>query len=63
MAASYRPEDDLQVMLPSLQYTLENTYEVNGRQGICSEDDYYWVSKYDLESGTYLGKVHMQMAY
>ena len=30
IAASYRPEDDLQVMLPSLQYVLENTYEVKG---------------------------------
>lgn len=55
IAASYRPEDDLQVMLPSLQYVLENTYEVKGRQGICCEGDYYWISgsttlsKYDKD--------------
>ena len=39
-----RPEDDLEVMLPSHQYELIDSVEVNGRQGVCSEGDYYWVS-------------------
>ncbi len=37
------------------QYTLQSVHEVNGRQGICTEDGYYWVSgstsltKYDKD--------------
>ena len=41
---SARPEDDASVMLPKYSYTLDGSHEVNGRQGVCSEGDYYWVS-------------------
>lgn len=43
-AASSRPEDNKEVMLPQYQYTLNSSHEVYGRQGVCSEGDYYWVS-------------------
>ena len=39
----------------SYSYDLESVHEVNGRQGVCSEGDFYWVSgsatltKYDLD--------------
>ena len=39
-----RPEDNTSVMLPAGSYTLEGSTEVNGRQGVCAEGDYYWVS-------------------
>lgn len=53
--ASQRPEDDLTVMMPQNHYEPEGSVEVNGRQGVCSEGDYYWVSgsttlaKYDKD--------------
>lgn len=31
-------------MLPANHYTLSSSAEVNGRQGVCSEGEYYWVS-------------------
>ncbi len=40
---------------PSNQYVLKDVHEVNGRQGVCVEGDYYWVSgsktltKYDKD--------------
>ena len=52
---SERPEEDLTIMLPENQYELTGSVEVNGRQGVCSEGDYYWVSgsttlaKYDKD--------------
>ncbi len=52
---SARPEDNTSVMLPKYQYKLNGSHEVNGRQGVCSEGDYYWVSgsttlaKYDKD--------------
>ena len=42
-------------MLPKYQYALSGSHEVKGRQGVCSEGDYYWVSgsttlaKYDKD--------------
>jgi len=53
--SSGRPEDDPAVMMPENSYELVNAAEVSGRQGVCSEGDYYWVSgsavltKYDKE--------------
>ena len=53
--ASQRPETDPEIMLPVHQYELISSVEVNGRQGVCSEGDYYWVSgsttlaKYDKD--------------
>ncbi len=50
-----RPESDPAVMLPANTYVLERSAEVCGRQGVCSEGDYYWVSgstvlaKYDRD--------------
>ena len=41
---SSRPEDNPALMLPANSYKLAGSKEVNGRQGICSEGDYYWVS-------------------
>lgn len=41
---SARPEDNTATMLPRYQYTLDGSHEVKGRQGVCSEGDYYWVS-------------------
>ena len=52
---SNRPEDSVAVMLPKYSYTLNGSHEVKGRQGVCSEGDYYWVSgsttlaKYDKD--------------
>ncbi len=42
--SSKRPEDNKKLMLPKNSYKLEARHEVNGRQGVCSEGDYYWVS-------------------
>ena len=39
-----RPETDSMQMLPVYEYVLEDSVEVNGRQGICCERDHYWVS-------------------
>ncbi len=53
--AALRPEDSEKEMLPKHSYTLSDVKAVNGRQGICSEGDYYWVSgsttltKYDKD--------------
>ena len=53
--ASQRPETDPEIMLPVHEYELISSVEVNGRQGVCSEGDYYWVSgsttlaKYDKD--------------
>ena len=53
--ASQRPEDDRTVMMPANHYEPAGSVEVNGRQGVCSEGDYYWVSgsatlaKYDRD--------------
>ena len=41
---SNRPEDDPALMLPANSYELAGSVEVDGRQGICCEGDYYWVS-------------------
>jgi hypothetical protein len=52
---SDRPEEDTAIMLPTNRYTLKNTVEVKGRQGVCCEGDFYWVSgsatlaKYDKD--------------
>ena len=52
---SNRPEEDAALMLPANRYTLKNTVEVEGRQGVCWEGDCYWVSgsatlaKYDKD--------------
>lgn len=53
--ASLRPEEDTSLILPRNSYELLGSYEVNGRQGVCSEGEYYWVSgsktltKYDRD--------------
>ena len=53
--AGQRPETDPEIMLPVHEYELISSVEVNGRQGVCSEGDYYWVSgsttlaKYDKD--------------
>ena len=53
--AILRPEDHDADMLPRYTYTLRDVQAVNGRQGICAEGDYYWVSgsttltKYDKD--------------
>ena len=50
-----RPEHDTSVMMPANSYTLKNAIEVRGRQGVCVEGDYFWVSgsatlaKYDKD--------------
>ena len=50
-----RPEDDTSRMLPAFQYQLKSYVEVEGRQGVCCEDGFYWVSgsavlsKYDAD--------------
>ena len=41
---STRPEDNPALMLPANSYELAGSKEVSGRQGVCSEGDYYWVS-------------------
>lgn len=52
---SNRPEENTVIMLPANHYTLKSTVEVKGRQGVCCEGDYYWVSgsatlaKYDKD--------------
>ena len=42
--ASQRPEEDMSVMMPANRYELTGSVEVNGRQGVCSEGEYFWVS-------------------
>ena len=50
-----RPEDDASAMLPVYEYSLAGSREVEGRQGVCAENGYYWVSgsatlaKYDKD--------------
>lgn len=50
-----RPEHDTAIMMPANTYTLRDTVEVKGRQGVCAGDDCYWVSgsatlaKYDKD--------------
>ena len=50
-----RPEEDNSKMMPANRYERIVSVEVNGRQGVCSEGDYYWVSgsatlsKYDMD--------------
>lgn len=50
-----RPEEDSSAMLPAHSYKLKSSVEVTGRQGVCTENGYYWVSgsatlaKYDSE--------------
>ena len=39
-----RPENDPSVMMPAHSYTLKSSVEVKGRQGVCAEGDFYWVS-------------------
>ncbi len=39
-----RPEDNPAVMLPVNTYELAGSVGVDGRQGVCCEGDYYWVS-------------------
>ena len=52
---STRPEDHPALMLPAHTYKLAGSVEVDGRQGVCCEGDYYWVSgstsltKYDRD--------------
>ena len=50
-----RPEEEASVMMPAHTYNLTGSVEVEGRQGVCAEGDYYWVSgsttlaKYDKD--------------
>lgn len=52
---SARPEENEREMLPLHAYTLNAAREVNGRQGVCCEGDFFWVSgsatltKYDRD--------------
>ncbi len=39
-----RPEEDRAVMLPAHKYEPGGSVEVEGRQGVCCEGDYFWVS-------------------
>ena len=39
-----RPEDNSRQMLPKNTYTLAAVHKVEGRQGVASEGDYFWVS-------------------
>ena len=54
-AGTERPEEDPEQILPANRYTLTDSVEVKGRQGVCCEGDYYWVSgsaslvKYDRD--------------
>ena len=54
-AAAVRPEEDSALMLPANRYEPVGSVEVNGRQGVCCEDGFYWVSgskslaKYDSD--------------
>ena len=43
-AGNGRPEDDPARMLPASRYELTGSAEVNGRQGVCCEGEYIWVS-------------------
>ena len=43
-ARAERPEDHAEEMLPRRTYTLTETAEVAGRQGVCCEDGSIWVS-------------------
>jgi len=55
VSSGSRPEDDPQSLLPANSYELLESREVSGRQGVCCEGEYYWVSgsavltKYDRE--------------
>ncbi len=50
-----RPENDPSVMMPANSYSVAGSVEVKGRQGVCTDGDYYWVSgsatlaKYDKD--------------
>ena len=50
-----RPEEDLFSLIPENRYELIGSAEVNGRQGVCCENGFYWVSgsaslaKYDSD--------------
>lgn len=52
---SGRFEDSASRMMPNYSYEVSGSHEVNGRQGVCAEGDYYWVSgsktlaKYDKD--------------
>lgn len=54
-AASPRPEENPSSLLPVNQYELTGAEEVSGRQGVCSGEDFFWVSgsttlaKYDRD--------------
>ena len=54
-SAAARPEADAAQMLTAAAYTKLDTVEVKGRQGVCSENGFYWVSgsaslaKYDAD--------------
>ena len=39
-----KPKNSEEGILPASQYTLADHVEVDGRQGVCVERDYYWVS-------------------
>ena len=39
-----RPEDSPDIMSASFRYTRSDVHEVKGRQGVCSDGEYYWVS-------------------
>lgn len=43
-SSSDRPEQNESYMLPRNEYTLEKSVRVNGRQGVCFEDGFYYVS-------------------
>lgn len=53
--AGGRPEESASDILPANRYELESSREVDGRQGVCCEGEYYWVSgsatltKYDKD--------------
>ena len=54
-SGSARPEEDPTIMMPANRYEQTGFVEVNGRQGVCCEGDFYWVSgsgtlaKYDRD--------------
>lgn len=39
-----RPETNAKKMLPKATYKVESVHQVEGRQGVASEGDYFWVS-------------------
>ena len=39
-----RIESNPTSLQPKYEYQLKDVHAVNGRQGVCSEGDYYWVS-------------------